>query len=388
MDERDEHEIFLNSLPSKTYVGSPFQGFEGQRMRIANKYVDGKGGFEYATIKGETVLRETSGGRFQIKATFIEDDRSFKTVTIQRFSENGAQRPHFTFLPDEIAKLLKFLTDVKRLHFPSAGSVNATDNDLEDLLLNPDQARKVMSANPTLLASLARTEVTDEDIIALGYRKQQLRIFKSLLDDTEYFASEASRHPKGGEQVWQNFFEANPWIFGYGLSMIHFGPLDSRKLEQMVRGSSVWGKGKRVDALLKSAARISTACFVEIKRHDTELLTSDAYRGDIWQPSKELTGAIAQVQGTVAAALDNLGLQQPIEDQNGNPTGEVLFSIEPRSFVIAGRLDEFDTINGINARKFRSFELFRRNLVRPEVVTFDELYERTALIVASAQQHG
>ncbi|MGO8575141.1 Shedu immune nuclease family protein [Rhizobium leguminosarum] len=355
-------------------------------MRIANKFVDGKGGFEFATVKGEAVLRETSGGRFQIKATFIEDDRSFKTVTIQRFSENGAQRPHFTFLPEEVTTLLKFLADVKRLHFPNAGSVNATDIDLEDLLLSPDQARKVMSANPALLAALARTEITDEDIIALGYRKQQLGIFKRLLDDADYFAGEARRNPKGGEQVWQNFFEANPWIFGYGLSMIHFGPLDSRKLEQTVRGSSVWGRGKRVDALLISSARISTACFVEIKRHDTELLTADAYRGDIWQPSKELTGAIAQVQGTVAAALDQLGLQQSIDDENGNPTGEVLFSTEPRSFVIAGTLDEFASPHGINARKFRSFELFRRNLLKPEVVTFDELYERAALIVATAAE--
>ncbi|TBD66739.1 DUF4263 domain-containing protein [Rhizobium ruizarguesonis] len=371
-------------IPSKTYVGSSFVSFEGRRMRIANKVVDGKGGFEFATVKNETVLRETNSGRFQIKATFIEDDRSFRTVTIQRFSQNGAQKTHFTFLPDEVGKLLKFLSDVKRMNFANAGSVNLTDNDLEDLLLSPEQTKRLVSANPSLLAALARTEITDQDIIALGYRKQQLAIFKRLLDDDVFFTAEASRNPKGGEQVWQAFFEANPWIFGYGLSMIHFGPLESRKLEQTVRGSSLWGRGKRVDALLKSSARISTACFVEIKRHDTELLSEDAYRSDIWQPSKELTGAVAQVQGTVAAALDQLGLDQAIEDGAGNPTGEVLFSTEPRSFVIAGTLGQFTTLHGINARKFRSFELFRRNLVRPEVVTFDELYERASLIVANA----
>ncbi len=77
--------------------GVPFKALQAAGCGLQT-VVDGKGGFEFATIKGETVLRETSGGRFQVKATFIEDDRSFKTVTIQRFSENGAQRRHFTLL--------------------------------------------------------------------------------------------------------------------------------------------------------------------------------------------------------------------------------------------------------------------------------------------------
>lgn len=386
MDERDKQVIFQRSRPNKTYIGSPFQDFQGRRLRIANKFIDGQGGYDFANVKDEIVLRQTDAARFQIKATFIEDDRSFQTITIQKFTNKGNARESFTFLPDEIARLLKFLSDLKRVHFPNAGKINITDNELEGLLLRPEQARVVMASNPKLLAMLAREEVTDEDIVALGYRKKQLAIFHRLLTDADFFAAKEREHPKGPEQVWQKFFEHNQWIFGYGLSIIYFEPLQDRALETRVTGSSVLGPGKTVDALLKSQAQISTTSFVEIKRHDTPLVEPTAYRAGIWQPSKELTGAVAQIQGTVAAALDLWRPQEQITDKEGNPTGETLFTTEPRSYVVVGRLSEFQSEHGINSQKFRSFELYRRNLLRPEIITFDELYQRARYIVEAETQ--
>jgi hypothetical protein len=37
--------------------------------------------------------------------------------------------------------------------------------------------------------------------------------------------------------------------------------------------------------------------------------------------------------------------------------------------------------HGVNTEKFRSFELLRRNTFLPEIITFDELYERARFIV-------
>jgi hypothetical protein len=65
------------------------------------------------------------------------------------------------------------------------------------------------------------------------------------------------------------------------------------------------------------------------------------------------------------------------------PTGEHLFSYHPRSILIIGSLEQFKTPTGINKEKFRSFELLRRHTIRPEVITFDELYERAKFIVAN-----
>ncbi|MCT2581126.1 MAG: DUF4263 domain-containing protein [Mesorhizobium sp.] len=384
MHDVSEQEIHLSMRTDKTYVSPTMKGFADQKVRIANKVFDNPGGHEFALVKGEVILRETPAGRFQIKATFFETSRGIQTLTIQKFTKHGGKE-YFTFLPGEVTRLLKFLTDIKRINFPDEGKVNIADADLEQLLLSPEQIKRVAGDNQQLLAALARNEITTEDVVALGYRKRELRVFDRFLTEPAFFKATQEHRGLSPEGVWQRFFERNPWIFGTSLSLIHFGPLDDRKMEQVVRGFSVMGPGKRVDALLRSHALISTTCFVEIKRHDTSLVSDDQYRSGIWQPSKELSGAVAQVQGTVAAALDQWQSQETVYDVDGNPTGEVIFTTEPRSYVICGSLTEFQTNPGVNDRKFRSFELYRRNLVRPEVVTFDELYQRARLIVEADQ---
>jgi Domain of unknown function (DUF4263) len=386
MDDIDEYEIHNKMKAGKTYVSPTFQDFSGQKIRIANKVIDGEGGYEFALVKEEIVLRQTPAGRFQIKVSFLENDRNTQSCTIQKFTKNGAKE-HFTFRPAEVTKLLKFLTDIKRIHFPNAGKINVTDADLEQILLSPEQMMRVAVEDQVLLAALARTEVTSEDIVALGYRKRQLRIFERLLTEATFFDETRQKLNMRPEDVWQKFFERNAWIFGIGLSLIQFGPLDNQKMEQVVRGFSITGPGKRVDGLLRSHAIISTTCFVEIKRHDTELVASEAYRSGIWQPSKELSGAVAQVQGNVSAALEQWHSQEIVKNADGDPTGEVIYTTEPRSYVICGSLAEFQTQNGVNERKFRSFELYRRNLLRPEVVTFDELYQRARLIIETQEGH-
>lgn len=79
-----------------------------------------------------------------------------------------------------------------------------------------------------------------------------------------------------------------------------------------------------------------------------------------------------------------LGSQLLPRGQTGDPTGEVLFNIEPRSCLVVGSLDQFQTDHGPNIPKFRSFELYRRHTGRPEIITFDELLERARFIV----EHG
>jgi hypothetical protein len=86
---------------------------------------------------------------------------------------------------------------------------------------------------------------------------------------------------------------------------------------------------------------------------------------------------------TVQDAIEQIGRKLTPSTRQGNPTGEVLFNIHPRSCIIAGRLSEFkDESGGINEAKFRSFELYRRHLTRPELLTFDELLERAKFIVS------
>src|SRR5690606_22497214 len=59
----------------------------------------------------------------------------------------------------------------------------------------------------------------------------------------------------------------------------------------------------------------------------------------------------------------------------------IAYLFEPKAFIVVGSLREFLREAEVSKPKFGSFELFRRNLSNPEIITFDELYERARHIV-------
>ena len=221
---------------------------------------------------------------------------------------------------------------------------------------------------------------------AIAYRKKQLGIFEKLLTDAAYFENIKKKANCKVEGVWQKYFEKNTWIFGYGLGYVFLTGLDEKKLEQVVQGYSVNTHGKRSDALMKTRGILSNLCFVEIKTHRTDLLEKDAYRPGCWAISKELAGAVAQVQGTVELASHSLSNKLSMKDKDGNPTGEEIYNYRPKSYLVIGTLEEFLTPNGVNEDKLRSFELFRKSIANPEIITFDELYERARFIVRTNEK--
>ncbi|PDT73759.1 hypothetical protein CO675_29310 [Bradyrhizobium sp. C9] len=375
--------MFFQRRTDKTIIGRRFTGgFTGEKMRIASHIIDGQPGLTFARIKDEVTLRRTPGGRYEIKATFLEDDRSIRTLTIQRYLKTGPQdRQYFSFVGNEIETLINFIAGVKTVPLDDAAKIHLPDEVLREIILDQGQARRIFKENSELFLELAQQEEVTRDLIAVGYRRKQLRYFENLLNVPDFFASERSRLQCKPEDVWQKFFEANTWIFGYGLSYQFLSKLDEGKLEQIVRGRDLTGAGKRSDALMKTRGIVNSLCFVEIKRHDTALLGPSSYRPDAWPPSTELASGVSQIQATVHAAVESIGQRLLPRDDMGDPTGEVLFNIEPRSCLVVGSLGEFQTNNGVNVPKFRSFELYRRNTWRPEIVTFDELLQRARFIV-------
>jgi hypothetical protein len=67
-------------------------------------------------------------------------------------------------------------------------------------------------------------------VVALGYRKAQIGRFRKLLQEPASFQSECTRLSKTGEALWQEFFEKNKWIFGYGLTYVFLTGLDRASL--------------------------------------------------------------------------------------------------------------------------------------------------------------
>ena len=308
--EFDEVEAFFNRRTDKTVVGKGFaDALSGRRMRIASRIVAGQEeGLRFATIKDELVLRETNNRRSKIKAVFFEDDRGITQLTIQKFnSRSASDEIDFTFLGREVRALLEFIAGVRTLPLDQTEKVHISDTALRDIVLNKLEAGKVFENNVEIFLQLARIGDFAHDFVALGYRRKQLLRFDRLLNDAEYFSQEQKRLSCKPEDVWQKYFENNTWIFGYGLTYQFLSGLDQRKLEQYVVGFDVSSRGKRVDALMKTRGKISSLCFVEIKHHNVGLMREGSYRPGVWQPTIELSGAVAQVHTTVHEALHNLG---------------------------------------------------------------------------------
>jgi hypothetical protein len=129
-------------------------------------------------------------------------------------------------------------------------------------------------------------------------------------------------------------------------------------------------------------------CFVEIKTNRTKLLRNNYYRKESWSASDELSGAGAKIQRTVDKSLKSISSKVEIKDNNGNLTGEQVFLYQPKSYLIIGSLSEFLNKNGVNEDKYSSFEIYRRNTFNPEILTFDELYERAKYLIENIEQEA
>ncbi|WP_299553645.1 Shedu immune nuclease family protein [uncultured Tateyamaria sp.] len=377
----EEFEYAKNRVPCRLYISKGFS-YPGRDTVFRHGWKR----FEVGPLKelvkdgDEFVLHETDTGIQQIKARFIEDGRGVTHLHIQRWSTKtgNPMGEQVVLYGEQISRLLEFLENIRRLEIPSPAKFNVNEADLRLVHMPDADARKLLEDRPDLVAEFARSKITTEDVVALAYRREQLKSFSNMLDQAEDIS----------ERNWQEFFERNQWIFGYGLSYIFTTGLDGRELQQTIRGSSLIAPGKIPDGIMKTRATVSALCLVEIKKSSTDLLKKNEYRPGTWAPSTELSGAVAQCQETLRAATDALGTHQRFTDEHGDLTGEELMSVQPRSFLVVGSLSQFQAEHGVNAARYQAFEGFRRNLRQPEILTFDELYERARFIVDHTENSG
>jgi hypothetical protein len=400
----DEYEYFSKKRTDRVYLSksletkSFYKNDEGlieeikRPFRIVSKVIDCEESHKFIKDGKEVSLRITSGERQEIMAKFYEDTRGVFTLQIQKYTiETGMpHNTYFTFIGSEISTLYNFIRNIPVLPLKTKATTKLDDRFVNEIVLSREQALQLINNQPDLIKEIMENQVTCEDIANLGYRRSQLEIFEKLLTDTAFFNEtkiQVGRN-KRDEDVWQQFFEGNPWIFGYGLNYFLNCPLEGKKLEQVVRGIYFAGAGKRVDALLKTQGMVSALSFGEIKTHKTNLIESVKipYRRECWKISDELAGGIAQIQKTVQISLRNIQTKTQVKGDSGDLTGEELFLYHPKAFLVIGSLSQFRSEHGINEEKYSSFELFRRNIHNPEIITFDELYERAKYIVTSAQQ--
>lgn len=342
---------------------------------------------QVATLCSVTIIKK--GDTFTPRIKFWKKDKkkAGEVSTTQTMPDTGTTRAVKALVDtgdvhENFWKVINFLQSCTGLSTPG-GSLQLVAGDEAQL------AQLLTGQDRTMVLGAVRTAIggglTEEDIRLISNRKEQLKRFERLLTEPEYFRQEENlATTRGAEAVWQAFFEANQWIFGYGLNLIACESINDGKLERITTGANIFGgAGKRIDAIMRSKGLISSMLFCEIKTHDTELLSNTPYRVGVYQPSKELGGGVAQVQKTASKAQQLISSQllTRIYEDDGTPTDVELSTTRPRQVVVIGSLREFTHNGAVNPEKMSSFELYRTSIQDVEVITFDELYERACFIV-------
>ena len=167
------------------------------------------------------------------------------------------------------------------------------------------------------------------------------------------------------EEFWQNLLANHSFV----LEQIFYFPIVIIKSKAYVGGKSVLNRGGNlVDFLIKNKVTKAVG-LIEIKTPKTPLLGS-RYRDEIYNISSELSGAVLQV----LSYRENLTRER---DSLLRGHGLDLESFDPKCVVIIGQAGrELDS-----PEKKQGFEVFRRQMSDVEIITYDEIFERTKRLV-------
>ena len=160
----------------------------------------------------------------------------------------------------------------------------------------------------------------------------------------------------GKESYWQSFFEKNAWV----ISQVLCVPCALYESQAYAGGKSLGNKGGNLPDYLYQNRLTKNVAIVEIKTPLTSLL-GEPYRSNSYSMSKELSGAVAQVQSYKQALLNEFN---SLYMNSGG--GFEVFS--PLCVIVLGSTSELD-----DRAKSGSFENFRGCLSGVVVLTYDEL---------------
>ncbi len=168
------------------------------------------------------------------------------------------------------------------------------------------------------------------------------------------------------EEFWQRELTKSSFV----LEHVFASPVTVVKGKAYVGGKSVQDTGgKLVDLLMRNRVT-RNAALIEIKTPATPLLAPTEYRQGVFAPSHDLAGSVTQIlnyKHSLQRDYDSITHRQP----------DLFDAFDPRCVVIIGNAQK--ELQDDDKRK--SFELFRAQCTGVVVITFDELFSRTAQLV-------
>ncbi|MCB9092164.1 MAG: DUF4263 domain-containing protein [Halobacteriovoraceae bacterium] len=347
-----------------------------------------------AIVKDPIVLSETSTTRKVIKAEIVENnpknaDASLKiSIKPQKKGKNDKWEDSDSFklaslkMGEEVQlvlnteETLKLYNELCRLFALSKkGVLLGTAN----LVVGREEETIVTGHDTAAVIKTFLENGNHEDILSVLAKDSSLMITefsiarivnerKKILNNFE----EQIKKDEWSEAEWQKFFEQNKWIFGYGLN---YQILNTLADQPYYGGRSVEGKGdQRGDFLTSSAGDVEFTVLVEIKTPKTKLCGTK-YRNGAFPVSVEVAGAVSQLQSN-CRTWD----RKSDDRDNRHLEAQNIKTVQSKGILVVGRLSQ------LSSEESESFQLFRRNLYNPEILTFDELLNRARYIVEHSSE--
>lgn len=331
--------------------------------------------------------------RLKMTLTFIKDRNQIEAVTLKRFKfyknrgwEEQYFGPHDPFKLSHFSfqKLISFLHTLTNLDLANVnerrialveadgkGIDSDTERKLRSVLIQPDGQRIIEELVNSGL-------ITSHDIVNVGYRKEQLEVFRRLLSKNAYVTEYANEHGlrvDQPEKAWQHFFSQNDWIFGFGLDYRFLGILQA---EARLGTEDLAGRDGVVGDFLLGATNFTV--LVELKRPDTPIFAQSMSRANSWQLSRDVVSAVSQILEQKASwqIKGEVNANSNFDDTNALIRQRTL---DPKCLLVLGSDKMIVGDERERQLKLRTFELFRRDSRNIEIITYSELYERAAFVV-------
>lgn len=380
----DDAEYFKLRKAGKTYISKVFKfnQHDTERVRQVRMVIEGSDSVHFGEIEGAMCLRLTGEKRkTQVTALVTQDDQQVRRVSLQTYQSRkndwiqGYEKEEFTFRADEFARMLIFLKQIEFVDLSNEENFQIEDISQQDgpkAIIDAsdrgivERIRQMDAAERDAVLEALRGTLTSEEVNVLLGRRKGLEIFEEHLTAGDW-----------AETNWQDFFEREHWVFGYGLDyriMRQFG-------REMVVGSG-GGTDNRDKPIVDFLGTFTDyTVLVEIKRPDTKIFKpSKGGRAGTWNFSAEFISAVSQI---IQQKAEWLSFAQSRDHWNKDGSKLTARTRNAKSILIIGSLEEFG--NGArDAQIMRdTFELFRQENRAIDILTFDELLERAQFITRS-----
>lgn len=380
----DDADYFKLRKSGKTYISRVFKFDEKhtEHLRQVRMVIEGADSLHLGEIEGAMCLRLSGEKRkTQVTALVTQDDQQVRRISLLTYQSRkndwiqGYEKEEFTFRGDEFQRLLAFLNQIGFVDFSNeenfqiediserAGPkaiIDASDRGIVESVrnMNANQRDALLDA---LSGSLSRDEVN----VLLGRRE-------GLKEFTEHIRARDWAEPE-----WQDFFDREQWVFGYGLDYRIMRQFD----REMVVGSG-GGTDNRNKPIVDFLGTFTDyTVLVEIKRPDTRIFkAAKGGRAGTWEFSSEFTSAVSQIIQQKAEWLSFA-----LSGDHWNKDGQKLAARtrNAKSVLVIGSLSEFSGDERDAHIKRDTFELFRRENRTIDILTFDEMLERASFITRS-----